>query len=120
DNAQGPQNVSAALTWHFVSADNPEGNRIPLGSNSKTDPKAEVVLLPMDGGQVEIQNLSPNEDLPLLQAHYQTLENSHFQTTTIFLYNEWIGALAEADSRDVTIRQNERQIKVVLPEVLDE
>ena len=120
DNAQGPQNVSAALTWHFVSEVPPKGNRIPLGSNSKTDPKAEVVLLPMDGGQVEIQNLSPNEDLPLLQAHYQTLENSHFQTTTIFLYNEWIGALAEADSRDVTIRQNERQIKVVLPEVLDE
>ncbi len=120
DNSQGPEGHPAALTWHLVGDAIPEGNRIPLGLTPETGTSPEVVLLPINGSQPEIQAETPSGNLPILRVQYSAPDGENLQAATIFLFENWVGAEITLKDGIAHIIRDDNQVEIPLNEVWNE
>lgn len=115
DDAQGPIGHRAALIWHVVGDGQVQGQRIRLryGNNP-----AEMLLLPLSPGKVQVEKKPIQGDNPNLQVLYDAPANGRLSMVTLFLIGEWVGAEAEitqeAEGLVVQIIQGEKRITLSL------
>ena len=55
---------------------------------------AEMLLLPAEGGEVEVEETSGRRDDPSLQVVYNAHSNGRLKIVTLFLSGAWAGAQA--------------------------
>ncbi len=114
DDARGPEGHPAALTWHLVGEDEPRGNRISLGLIPESGESPEVVMLSFNGNLSQIQIEYLDGEKPIFRIQNEALNGKHIQTTTIFLFDDWIGAQIQQNQSSIEIYQGIDQIEIQL------
>ncbi len=114
DDAQGPEGHPAALTWHLVGDGIPEDNRFSLGLAPENGTSPEVVLLPINGEQLDIRPGNLQADLQGFRVEYKAPNSGSLQTVTIFLFDDWVGAQVQPNQSNIKIFKGADQIEIQL------
>jgi hypothetical protein len=116
DDAWGPPDQNAALSWNLVSDGTMIEERLRLRSGQNP---AEVIFLPDGPGEFQILDIhSDKDDLPNVQVQYTSQDNGQISLFTIFLTREWVGAQAQliedTDGLILEIWDEDKKIQISL------
>jgi len=115
DQANGPADRKAALTWHLSGDVIHRMDRYILRSGVNA---AELALIPLDseGGKIETQHSTASQDF---QVQYLSPTSGTLAIVTVFLTRDWTGAnwsLQPASAGwEITLQQGDRQLVLDLP-----
>lgn len=86
DEAQGPSNQAAALSWHVAGRSEGQDNRFALDNGKQ---QMEMVMLPQSQGGIHLEAENGAGDQAII---YQAPSNGSMQLITVFLDSDWAGA----------------------------
>ncbi len=111
DQASGPPQSRAALSWNLVGAGAVEDQRIALREG---DSRAEFVILPLDGGDGRIEVASEPGGDSNSRVVYYSPAGGRLEVVTLFLLGDWVGAEVEYDpaGQAVLVGQDEARVSV--------
>jgi hypothetical protein len=111
DEAKGASKNRTALAWHLKGTGVVKDERVRLQDK---DTPLEVVLVPIGSeGKFEVAN----EDTGSSNTHitYYPTVGDEMHLATLFLPGQWVGARAELDAANRTLRVAREGLQIVLP-----
>jgi hypothetical protein len=116
DDAWGPPDQNAALSWNLVSDGTMMEERLRLRSEQNP---AEVLFLAEGSGEFQILDIDPDkDDAPNVQVQYMSKDKGQISLLTIFLTKTWVGAQAKlkesADGLILEIWDDDKKVQIPL------
>jgi hypothetical protein len=116
DDALGPLDQKAALSWNLVSDAAMMEERLRIGSEQNP---AEVLFLTSGSGEFHFLDIHPDkDDAPNVQVQYTSKDKGQISLFTIFLTKEWVGAQAQlkesADGLILEIWDDDKKVQIPL------
>ena len=111
DEAEGPPGAHAALAWHLTGEGIVGDGRIRLRGG---DDPAEVLLMPM-GPEGWLEVAEDEDGDSSLRVVYCAPANGRLRLVTLFLLEDWTGAVAEFDVGEQTLWITQGQTRIALP-----
>ncbi|MFC1923023.1 hypothetical protein ACFLY4_07020 [Chloroflexota bacterium] len=116
DDAWGPSDQKAALSWNLVSDAALLEERLLVGSEQNP---AEVLFMTPEAGEFQILDILPDKkNVPNVQVQYMSKDKGQLTLFTIFLTKEWVGAQAKlnesADGLILEIWDDDKRVEMPL------
>ena len=116
DDALGPLDQKAALSWNLVSDAAMMEERLRIGSEQNP---AEVLFITSGSGEFHFLDIHPDkDDAPNVQVQYTSKDKGQISLFTIFLTKKWVGAQAQlkesVDGLILEIWDDDKKVQIPL------